>query len=230
MGVFQRLFKVGQAEANAVVDKFEDPVKMTEQGIRDLKKDLGVAIEALATAKAVAIRARNEYEESSLRAKQYAESAERLLTQPDKKELVVRAVAEAKRINSTLPALQKAAETQEKGIAAMETKTDQLRTAISQYERELITLKARAKAAEATKKINKQLAQVDSSSTIAMLERMKERVSEDEASAQAYGEIADERTGAKSLEEELHQALPLPLDMGNKSLEEEIAALKAQLQ
>jgi phage shock protein A len=43
MSVFKRLFRVSQAEAHAIVDKFEDPIKMTEQGIRDLKKDLQFA-------------------------------------------------------------------------------------------------------------------------------------------------------------------------------------------
>ena len=28
-GIFQRLFKTGQAEAHALVDKFEDPIKMS---------------------------------------------------------------------------------------------------------------------------------------------------------------------------------------------------------
>jgi phage shock protein A len=40
MGIFSRLFNVGKAEAHAAIDKLEDPIKMTEQGIRDLKKDL----------------------------------------------------------------------------------------------------------------------------------------------------------------------------------------------
>ena len=39
-GIFQRLFKTGQAEAHAIVDKLEDPIKLSEQAIRDLKKDL----------------------------------------------------------------------------------------------------------------------------------------------------------------------------------------------
>ena len=37
---FKRLFKIGEAEANAVIDKMEDPIKLTEQGIRDMKGDL----------------------------------------------------------------------------------------------------------------------------------------------------------------------------------------------
>jgi phage shock protein A len=37
-GLFKRIFRVAQAEAHAAVDKLEDPVKMTEQGIRELKQ------------------------------------------------------------------------------------------------------------------------------------------------------------------------------------------------
>ncbi len=56
MSLFKRLFRVSQAEAHAIVDKFEDPIKMTEQGIRDLKSDLQKAMTSLAHVKAIAIR------------------------------------------------------------------------------------------------------------------------------------------------------------------------------
>ena len=48
-----------------------------------------------------------------------------------------------------------------------------------------------APAAAATKKISQQLSQIDSSSTIALLERMKNKVEEDETLAQAYDEVAN---------------------------------------
>ena len=32
--IFQRIFKVAQSEAHASMDKFEDPIKMSEQGVR----------------------------------------------------------------------------------------------------------------------------------------------------------------------------------------------------
>ena len=54
----------------------------------------------------------------------------------------------------------------------------------------MTTLKARAKVASATKNLNKQLANADSDGTIAMLEKMKSKVDEDEALAESYGEIA----------------------------------------
>jgi len=36
-GILKRFFKMGSAEVNNAVDKLENPIKMTEQGIRDLK-------------------------------------------------------------------------------------------------------------------------------------------------------------------------------------------------
>ena len=68
-GLFERLFKTGQAEAHALVDKLEDPIKMSEQAIRDLKKDLQDSMKALAEVKSVAIRLEREADEQLNRSK-----------------------------------------------------------------------------------------------------------------------------------------------------------------
>ena len=79
MNIFRRLFRIGSAEANSLVDKLEDPIKMTEQGIRDLKSDLGKALEALAEVKALAIRARNDANSDTEKANDYESKAILLL-------------------------------------------------------------------------------------------------------------------------------------------------------
>ena len=56
MSIFQRMFRMGKAELNSALDGFEDPIKMTEQGIKDLKKDLNEAMTSLAVVKGQAIR------------------------------------------------------------------------------------------------------------------------------------------------------------------------------
>ena len=43
-GIFRRMFKVAESNAHAAIDHLEDPIKMTEQGIRDLKKNLQAAM------------------------------------------------------------------------------------------------------------------------------------------------------------------------------------------
>ena len=79
MNLFNRIFKIGQAEAHSAVNQFEDPIKLTEQGLRDLREDLDKALHALAEVKALAIRARNDAEAERSRALDYENKAVLLL-------------------------------------------------------------------------------------------------------------------------------------------------------
>ena len=74
-GIFQRLFKTGQAEAHAIVDKMEDPIKMSEQAIRDLKKDLHGSMQSLAEVKALAIRMQKDADNNKQLAADYERKA-----------------------------------------------------------------------------------------------------------------------------------------------------------
>ena len=75
MSIFTRMFKVAQSNAHAAADRFEDPIKMTEQGIRDLKQHLQVAMSSLAQVKALAIRLQNQSDRHRKRAADYERKA-----------------------------------------------------------------------------------------------------------------------------------------------------------
>jgi phage shock protein A len=102
-------------------------------------------------------------------------------------------------------------------IQGLEVNINKLRSNLSQWENELRTLKARMKVSTATKNINKQMANIDSSSTVAMLERMKEKVAVEESLAESYGQIANE---AKSLDEEIDKALETKPGQNSEKLAE----------
>jgi phage shock protein A len=212
MNIFQRIFKVGQAETHSIVDKLEDPIKLTEQGIRDLKRDLQAAMSGLAEVKGVSIRLSKEAEDARRQSGEYERKAMLLLQsfkdgkmdQAQAERLATDALVRKDSVGERATRLSKEAEQQQRMATQLQEKVNQLKSAISTYENELITLRARAKTAESTKKINQQLARVDSSSTIAMLERMKQKVEETEALAQAYGEVADVDT---SVDAEINRAL-----------------------
>ena len=87
MGLFNRLFTLGKAETNSVIDKLEDPIKMTEQGIRDMKMDLEKSLKALAEVKALSIKARNEISEQADRAKDYEKKAMLLIQKAEAGEM-----------------------------------------------------------------------------------------------------------------------------------------------
>ncbi len=230
MNVFKRIFKVGAAETHAVIDKLEDPIKMTEQGIRDLKKDLDSSLKALAEVKAMAIRSKNELQSNKARAEEYEGKAVQLLKKAQAGNMdggdADRLASEALKKKEEFVQQANRAKTEvdrfETNVAQLDSKVKKLRSDISAYENELRTLKARVKVSEATAKVNKQMAQIDSSSTVSMLERMKDKVAQQEALAEAYGDVAGE---SHSLDEEIDQAL----DGTDSKVSDDLAALKDKL-
>ncbi len=212
MSLFKRLFRVSQAEAHAIVDKFEDPIRMTEQGIRDLKKDLQASMTSLAEVKAIAIRTRREADNHKKLAVDYERKAMMLLQkmqngemdQADAERLATQALNKKEESAADAIRLAQEAERHEQMAGQLQANVNKIKSGVNTYENDLVTLKARARTAAATKKINQQIARVDSSGTIAMLEKMKSKVEEDEALALAYGEMADLD---KSVDDEIDAAL-----------------------
>ncbi|MDB5267082.1 MAG: PspA/IM30 family protein [Hymenobacter sp.] len=231
MNILNRLFKIGQSEAHAAVNQLEDPIKMTEQGLRDLRQDLDKSLHGLAEVKALAIRARNEGESFRAKAADYENKAVLLLQRAHRGEMDA---AEADRLAGEALLKKAGNEAQaagsaidqgrfEQSAAQMDQNVVTLKATIGQWENELKTLKARVTVSTATITINKQLAQLDSSGTVALLERMKEKVAVQEALAESYGEIA--QTG-KSIDAEIDQALGTT---GAGKATEDLKALKAKL-
>ncbi len=212
MSIFNRLFKIGQSEAHAVVDKIEDPIKMTEQGIRDLKKDFQKSMVSLAEVKGISIRVRKDSESKKKLAADYERKAMLLLQKmqggtldPQEAErLATEALSTKEQQTNEAVRLAQEAERNEQMANKLGANINKLKSTITTYQNDLVTLKARARTAESTKKINKQLAQVDSSGTITMLEKMKAKVEEDESLAQAYGEIV---SADQSIDDEISAAL-----------------------
>jgi len=233
-GFFRRLFSLGSAEAHTIIDKLEDPVKMTEQGIRELKKDLETAMHNFAEVKAVAIRAERDMEKNRLESVDWERKAMTLLQQGEsgklENEKADRLASEAlvRKADSekNFQLAKSSNDKQNQAVTQMQGNIDTLKTKIQQYENELVTLKARAKTAAATSKINKQLSSIDSSGTIAMLERMKEKVEEEETLAIAYGDMADV---SKGVEDEIDEALLEEPAESVKSQSDQLAALKQKM-
>ncbi|RYF38024.1 MAG: PspA/IM30 family protein, partial [Chitinophagaceae bacterium] len=83
-------------------------------------------------------------------------------------------------------------------------------------------LKARVKVSKATQQVNKQLAQLDTNGTIAMLERMKDKVEDQEALSKAYAEIANP---GNNLKDDLNRLLK----DDTLSIEKDLDAIKNKL-
>ena len=197
--IFRRMFRVAESNAHAAIDHLEDPIKMTEQGIRDLKKNLQAAMVSLAQVKSLAIRLQKEAGDHKKRAADYERKAMLLLKRAAAGEMDA---GEAERLATAAlaqkeDAMQQAArvggdhETQQRMADQLQAKVADVKRQINKYQNELVTLRARARTASSMRKINQQLAGADASGTVAMLERMKAKVQEEESLAEAYDQLSD---------------------------------------
>ncbi|MEI7475213.1 MAG: PspA/IM30 family protein [bacterium] len=228
---FKRLFKIVQSEAHTAVSQLEDPIKLTEQGIRDLKNDLESSMKSLAEVKAISISMRKELESRKQIAVDYERKALLLvqkgqsnqLSQSEADRLASEALVKKNEAKTDAARLTESLAQHDKMVAQLEDKVKKLKSQIEKWEHELNTLKARAKVASSTKKINQQLAQLNSDSTVAMLENMKSKIAEEEALAEAY----DDMTLLESnIDTEINNALE---GAANPEIADSLAALKARL-
>lgn len=224
MNILTRIFKFMQSEAHALVSKFEDPVKLIEQGIRDLKKDFDESMRSVAQIKAIAIGAKKELETKKQIAADYEQKAMLLLQKAKNGELEE---AEADRLaTEALKKRQEALKEVEKltndvknydaSLEQMSKKILELKNKIKDSENEYNSLKARATVARTTKKVNQQLSSVSSDSTMSMIEDMKTKINAEENLAQAYGEVSGVET---SIDDEINKAIGMDIDI-QKSLTE----------
>lgn len=234
-GWLKRLFGIAEAETNALLDKMEDPVKMAEQGLRNLKTDLTKGLQGLAEVKALAIRNNRELEANQLAAADYESKAIALLQKAQRGELdaqeadrlASQALAKKDQLVQRVAAGEKNRQQYEVMVSKMEENVDKIKTQINDWENELKTLKARHTVSQATAKLNKQLTQIDSSDTVALLERMKQKVEQQEALAESYADMADSRT---SVDDEINRALGGGTGPGATAIESEsLKQLKAKM-
>ncbi|WP_238387225.1 PspA/IM30 family protein [Sphingobacterium olei] len=227
MNIFKRLLKIGQSEIHALVDKMEDPISMTEQGIRDLKEELATTTEQYAKAKAFQIRSENKIEENKQKTKQLEEKAMQILLKANAGEITAEvanklakeALLQKKEFSEHTLTLQKQAKDHKRTLEEIAQNLEILQLNISKWEKELTTLRAKQKVSAASELANKQIANMDNNSTIDMLERLKAKVAEDASLADAYGEIA-----AQNAADKFNQ-----LDEVNKVVAEELNELKKQI-
>lgn len=229
MNIIKRLFRIGRAEAHSAIDGLENPIKMTEQGIREMKEQLDKSIHALAQVKALSIRRKNEQEALFNQSEDYQNKAMLLVQKGMKEEMPLneadRLAKEAlkKKEQSLVDAQNAEIEHKklENDVEKMQSNINTLKSSILKWEGELKTLRARVQVSQATQDINKKMTQIDSNSTISMLEKMKDKVLQQEALADAYGHIAD---ASKSIDQEINAAV----NTSDAHAESELQKLKEQ--
>lgn len=213
------------------IEQQEDPVKLTEQSIRELKVDLSESLKSLAEAKAGFIRAKREADAQTKMAGDYEKKAILLLERAKNGELdahtadnlALQALAKKEEIVKRVSAGANGLTNYEGLVRQLESQTAKIKNQIETWENELRTLKARARISEATKSLHEKLSRFDSGSTANLLETIKEKTIEQEALAESYSYMA---SGKMSWENEVDKILGLDKPANNPQLSDALNQLK----
>lgn len=215
MSIFKRLHDLTLANIYAWIEKAEDPIKMTDQYLREMMDDLADAEKAVAAQIALEKKFKQLYEEQKELVKKRDEQANRA-AQAKNIDLARRALEEKKAAEQKMAEYKASYEQNHKIAEELRIKLEEMRKQIMELKNKRETLVARANAAKAQKEIHQTMAGMDSTSARAGLKRMEEKVLQMEAEAEASGEVYKKE---RSLDEEF-----VKLEQ-EKQIEEELAAL-----
>ncbi|WP_322906164.1 PspA/IM30 family protein [Paenibacillus campi] len=218
MSIFKRLRDLTLSNVYALIEKAEDPIKMTDQYIRDMAADLEDAEKAVASQIAIEKRFKQLYEEQDALVKKREEQAH-IAAQAQNVDLARRALEEKKSAEAKRDEYKANFDQNKAAADNLRSKLDEMRKQLNELKNKRETLVARYNAAKAQTEINKAMNGFSADSATAGMKRMEDKMLQMEAHAEASNEM---NTKGKSLDDEI-QALGT-----NKEVEDELSALMKQ--
>lgn len=218
MGIFKRIRDISMASINDLIDKAEDPVKMLNQYLRDMEDDIADAEIAVAKQIAIEKKFKHQYEEAEEMAEKRAEQAMKAL-ESGNEDLARRALQDKKEHQAKADEFRTQFENAKSNADQLRKQLQEMKDEFEKMKNKKDTLVARAEAAKAQKHINQTMSGFGKDTAAKGFERMNDKVLQLEAEAEASNDL---KRANKSLDEELEA-------LGKDDVEDELAALKAQL-
>ena len=221
MGILKRFADIMSSNINAMLDKMEDPAKMIDQTLLNLRKDFAEVRDETADVMAAEKTALKQLEDCKADVKRYLDAATNAVksgNDDDARKLL----AQKQQYEANLPALQTAYDVAHANAVKMRQLHDKLQADIQSLESRKAAIKAKVSAAKAQEHINEVIAgSGDSRASIATFERMEQRADEMLAAAEAKAELTA-GSGTENLVEKYSAGC-------QASVDDELAALKAAL-
>jgi phage shock protein A len=212
---------VFKSEVNAALDKVEDTEKMLNQTVLDMQQQLAAAKQQVALAIADEKRLERQYKENQAQTDSWMDKA-KLAVQKGNDELAKSALARKSEYENLATEYKKQWDAQKAAVEKLKMSLRELERKIDEAKRQKDLLIARNKRAKAQKQIHQTMSSMSTNAgAFDTFERMKNKVDEEEARAEAAAEMAME-SGDVALEQEF-------ADLEKSSLDDELAGLKAQM-
>jgi len=225
MSVFQRMFKVGEAKVNQLVDSMEKPEVMLDQAIRDKDKQISNAKKSVMSVIATERQTKSQLDKERDEQQTWESKAEAAV-KAGREDLAVKALERAAEHQKKADDLQGIWQSQRDNVDQLKQEITKLEDELAEFRRNKDFIIAQAKTADVKKQIYQAKANIKSDKSaddlMARMRAKAERASHEAAAAQ---EMADS-VGGDSLEKEFEE-----LGTGSPSadVQAKLDALKAKV-
>lgn len=204
MGIFSRIGDVLKANINDLIDKAEDPEKMVKQIILDLQKEVNQATQALGKAMASERIAKRQYEEAAKVSADWEAKAKAALNAGDV-DLAKKALANKVKADESTAKYQEMYQQISTQTQQVREQVDALKEKLDEAKSRQAMLIARSQMAKTQKNLAQSVGGLDSSSALDKFSRMEEKVTRQEAEAQAFAEMSGVGSAASEEEKSFEQ-------------------------
>lgn len=221
MSILKRFKEIMSSNINALLDKCEDPAKMVDQTLRNLREDLAEVREETAAVMADEKNAKRKLDECEAEIKRTDKAARNALSsgnEDDARTLIAR----KQKLEENRQSLAQTYDINHANAVKMRQMHDKLTQDIEDLENRKDGIKAKMAAAKAQKHINQMTSGVDTASSIAAFERMEAKANKALDKAMAESELVADSHTESDLVDKYASGI-------NTSVEDELEKMKAEL-
>ncbi len=223
MGILQRFGEIMESNINALLDKAEDPVKMSAQMLRDLQEELAEVKDETASVMAEETNAKRRVTELKKKVDEYSNSARNALLSND--EDAARKLLQSKQEYETqLATANSTYQVAKKNADNMRAMYNKLQSDIATLTSSQENLKAQVSMAKAQERANKITEKMNMSSAASTFSRMEEKAQRmlDEAAAKSQLGVGLPQDEASALNAKYSSG-------SSASVDSELEAMKKEL-
>ncbi len=226
MSIFSRIFKVGQATLNKLIDGLEDPEKMLDQAVRDKNQQIREAKKSIQECIATERQTKAQMEKDKTDRFSWEQKAEAAL-KAGKEELAVKALTRATEHEQKAKLLESNWQQQRASVDSLKKDIQKLEDELAEFKRNKDFIIAQSKAADVKKQIYEAKAKIGNKDTSDdLMARLKAKAERTTYQADAAEELAETFEGGDSLEKEFKEigGTGVNVDVQNK-----LDAMRAKL-
>lgn len=207
MSVFKRISNMFRAKVNNAIDEVENPVELLDQKIRDMEESLNKAKLSSAQILGNVHEIRIKMERAQKESAEFDEKVKLALSK-ENEELAKKALGRKLEADKTYESLKKSYEEASQKAEGIKEKLKELDAEIQKTRSYRDEAAARYNNAEASKKVNEILANVDTGTNKINIDDIERKIQRKEAMAEGLGELKKDTT----LEDEFKKLDEIDLD------------------